>query len=97
MLLLQVPRDATVLSFGLTATLQQYTSLRVIELFHETPESLAALLRNGAVYLMVDEANIAAQWAGKSPQINLDWLKMEEAQVIGNVPPYTLLRVDGKP
>lgn len=91
-----VPNDATVLSFGLTATVQQYTDLRVIELFHETPASLATLLNKGAVYVMIDEANIAAQWTGKSPQINLDWLTTNEVQVIGTVPPYTLLRVEGK-
>lgn len=93
----QVPSAATVLSFGLTATLHQYTNLRVIELFHETPASLATLLNKGAVSVMIDEANIAAQWTGKSPQINLDWLKTNEVQVIGTVPPYTLLRVEGKP
>jgi len=93
----QVPGDATVLSFGLTATLDHYTPLAVRELFNETPASLAALLRNGSMYVLVDEANIAAQWTGKAPQINLDWLKTHEVQVIGNVPPYTLLRVESKP
>lgn len=90
-----VPSEATVLSFGLTATLEQYTGLHVIELFHETPASLATLLNKGAVYVMIDEANSAAQWTGKSPQINLDWLKTNEVQVIGAIPPYTLLRVEG--
>ena len=83
------------LSFGLTATLAQYTDLRVIELFHETPDTLAARLRSGAVYAVIDEANIAAQWTGQPPQINLAWLKTNEVQVIGTVPPYTLLRVEG--
>jgi hypothetical protein len=93
-----VPADATVLSFGLTATLDHYTALTVRELFNETPVSLATLLHTGAVYVMIDEANIAAQWAGKAPQINLDWLKQRAGvQPIGSAPPYSLLRVERTP
>jgi hypothetical protein len=91
----QVPADARVLAFGLTATLQFYTQLEVREFFNETPETLAALLAAGrSTYLVLDVHGAETQWQGRPPQINLHWLRdgpgLEE---IGERNGYTLYRV----
>jgi len=92
-----MPPESTLLAFGLTATAQQYTDLRVIELFHETPDTLAARLRTGAVYVLIDEANITAQWTGKSPAINFEWLQTQARLTpLAALPPYRLFRAEAQ-
>jgi 4-amino-4-deoxy-L-arabinose transferase-like glycosyltransferase len=91
----QVPADARVLAFGLTATLRFYTPLEAREFFNETPETLAALLADGRpTYLVLNVGNVETQWQGRSPQINLHWLRdgpgLEE---IGERNDYTLYRI----
>ncbi len=72
----QVPADARVLAFGITATLQFYTPLEVREFFTETPETLAELLADGRpTYLILNLNNVETQWRGRPPQINLHWLR----------------------
>lgn len=72
----QVPADARVLAFGITATLQFYTPLEVREFFYETPETLADLLTDGhPTYLVLNVGNVETQWQGRAPQINLHWLR----------------------
>jgi len=94
-----VPTDATVLSFGLTAMLDHYTSLTVREIYNETPVSLTNLLNDSsALYVVIDETNLAAQWAGKTPQINVAWLKQHaNFMLIALAEPYTLCRIERWP
>lgn len=91
----QVSADARVLAFGLTATLQFYTQLEVREFFNETPETLAALLADGRpTYLVLNVGNVETQWQGRSPQINLHWLRAEPGlEEVGERNDYTLSRV----
>lgn len=91
----QVPADARVLAFGLTATLQFYTPLEVREFFNETPETLAALLADGRpTYLVLNVDNVETQWQGRSPQINLGWLRDGPGlEIIGERNGYILYRV----
>jgi 4-amino-4-deoxy-L-arabinose transferase-like glycosyltransferase len=61
----RLPATAMVLSFDLSLTLDHYTNLTVRDLSFLGPGSLAALSKNGPLYLLADEANLARQWAGK--------------------------------
>ncbi len=91
-----LPPGARVLAFGLTETLRHYTQLEVVEIFDETPASLAALIAGGRpTYLLADAANLDSQWAGRAPQVNLEWLRDRAALAeLGRAGPYTLWRVD---
>ncbi|MBI3764608.1 MAG: glycosyltransferase family 39 protein [Chloroflexi bacterium] len=90
----QVPPGATVLTFGLTETLRHYTSLSVVELYNEKPDFLDPIIcgeRRG--YALVDEVNVESQWAGKSPAINLRWLRDTAGLIeMGRMDPYALFR-----
>jgi 4-amino-4-deoxy-L-arabinose transferase-like glycosyltransferase len=94
-----VPREATVLSLGLTSTLSHYTDLDVRELYNENAASLTQLLNTHTpFYLMIDLAVIEQQWQGHSPHINLTWLLQWTAlSPIGSAPPYTLFKVEVAP
>jgi 4-amino-4-deoxy-L-arabinose transferase-like glycosyltransferase len=94
----RVPPEARVLAFDLTETLRHYTPLEVVEIFDETPATLAGLVGGGRpTYLVADAANLALQWVGRSPQINLEWLRGQTALAeVGRVGRYTLWRVGAR-
>jgi 4-amino-4-deoxy-L-arabinose transferase-like glycosyltransferase len=69
-----LPENARVYTQGLTGALSAYTTLQAVEIWGQTPEALAALPPMTA-YVIVNEWQIAHQWAGQSPQIALDWLR----------------------
>jgi 4-amino-4-deoxy-L-arabinose transferase-like glycosyltransferase len=72
----QLPPNATLLAFDLTATLQHYTAIHTLELFSLSEVELAALLlEDTAVYLLLNPGNIQNQWAGKPPERNFAWLQ----------------------
>jgi 4-amino-4-deoxy-L-arabinose transferase-like glycosyltransferase len=90
-----VPPDATLLAFGLTLTLQHYTSRHTLELYVLDPVALDALTRREPnLYLLVDPINIERQWLGRPPERNYRWLR-EHATLtpIGTFSPYQLYRV----
>ena len=89
------PADATLLTFGLTLTLQHYTDFDVVELYRETPESLDALIcERPATYLYVDKANIQSQWVGLPPEVNLRWLEANPGlTALGKSGRYSLARI----
>lgn len=91
-----LPAHAPVLAFGLTLTLQHYTTLNVLELFYQDDQSLAAWLQHSApFYLLLDVTNIAEQWPGKIPEHNYNWLKQNATlTTVASFPPYTLFKVD---
>lgn len=91
----QVPPDAQLLSFGLTATLDHYTSLPVQDLFSLPPERLAATSAPGATtFVFVDVASLEGQWAGRTPEQALRWLRAGPGLVeVGRWGSYTLFRV----
>ena len=94
----QVPSGATLLTFGLTLTLDHYTSLAVVELFNETPRSLEPQVCAGdTTFLLIDPANIESQWVGKPPELNYRWLREQAGlRELGRQGDWTLFVVEGK-
>lgn len=71
-----VPGEATLLSFGVTSTARHVTGRAIREFFNETPATLEDLLADASgVYLVIDAANVSAQWRERAPGINLAWLR----------------------
>jgi len=91
-----VPAEEILYTFGLTLTLQHYTSLDVYEIYYETPASLAEKWqRVEEDYLLLNVWNIENQWAGREPQIAYHWLRDERGLVeMGRLGNYTLFRVN---
>ncbi len=91
----RVPSGSRLLAFGLTETLRHYTPLDVVELFDQTPATLAALLGDGrATYVVADADNLASQWVGRAPQVNFEWLRERTALTeSGRAGRYTLWRI----
>lgn len=94
----RLPAHATVLAFGLTSTLDHYTTLDVVELYDLEEGSLEAATASAApVYLLLDLENVARQWPGRPPQVNYEWLRAHRVLTpIAELPPYSLFRVSGK-
>lgn len=90
-----VPADAVVVTFGLSATLKQYTRADVTDLFAQTPDTLRPIVCSGRrAYLYVERGNIESQWPGKSPAINVHWLQDAIGmQALGSQDTWTLYRV----
>jgi hypothetical protein len=94
-----VPADATVITFGVTLTMQHRTELEISEIYHLTPETLHELVESQPhLYLFLDLENINSQWEGLSPQQNYLWLR-ENGRLteIDRYPPYTLFEVAAVP
>jgi hypothetical protein len=90
-----LPTGATILSFGLTSTLQHYTDLQVIEFYNLDIKSLeAATATSCPFYLLIDLDNIAVQWQDRPPQVNYLWLQEHSTLTpLADFPPYTLFEV----
>jgi hypothetical protein len=93
----RVPAGATIYTFGLTLTLQHYTSLNVRELFYETPTTLNQKWTPGqADYLLLNIWNIENQWVGLDPQFDYHWLRDIRGIIrLGKNGYYTLYRIKG--
>ena len=90
----QIPETGRLYTFGLTLTLEHYTSLDVVDLYFESPDSLAQQQARENDYLLVNIYNIETQWGGYSPQINYDWLRDWRApENLGHYGQYTLFRL----
>lgn len=73
-----IPEGSTVYSFGLTLALRHYTSLTVLELYNETPASLAnAQAENAHTFVLVNPWNLQNQWQGREPLLAFEWLRDE--------------------
>jgi 4-amino-4-deoxy-L-arabinose transferase-like glycosyltransferase len=90
-----LPPQASLITFGLTLTVQHYTRLKTLELFFLDQTSLKTLTEApDSLYLLLDLSGIEIQWRGKTPQINYQWLKENRNLIkIGEFPPYTLFKV----
>jgi len=90
-----LPEKATLITFGLTLTLQHYTRLNTLEFFYLDEATLQTLTDTpGLLYLLLDVGSIETQWQGKTPQINYQWLKENTTLTqIGDFSPYTLFKV----
>jgi hypothetical protein len=91
-----VPPDGTLIAFGLTATAQHYTDLRVIELYHLDEAALGREVQAGRpLYLLIDRGSIEQQWQTMSPAINYRWLQAHtRLEPVATLTPYQLFRVD---
>jgi hypothetical protein len=91
--------EATLVTFGLTLTLQYYTPLHTLELFHLSQTDLATLAGSPQeFYLLLNVSNLESQWQGQTPQLHYDWLKNHTTlHQIGDFPPYQLYRVVKEP
>ena len=91
-----LPPKATLLTFGLTLTLQHYSQLNVQELYYFDEVSLSSLTTTqNPSYLLLNLRNIETQWLGKTPQINYLWLKENTTLTeMETFPPYVLFKVE---
>ena len=72
----QLPPDATLLAFGLTNTVQHYTTLDTREIYLLAERDLGQIMsEETAVYLLINPDNVQTQWAGKSPAQHYAWLQ----------------------
>jgi hypothetical protein len=94
-----VPPDATVITFGVTLTMQHRTALDVSEIYHLNPASLDELVETRpSLYLFLDLDNINSQWQDLSPQQNYRWLQdNHHLTEVDHFPPYTLFQVSAVP
>lgn len=94
---LYIPHGATVYSFGLTLILRHETTFNVVELYHESPDTLDARWRRGQDdYLLINVRNIESQWAGRAPQLALRWLRETRGIIrYGRFGNYTLYKIRG--
>lgn len=90
-----LPPQASLITFGLTLTVQHYTRLKTLEFFFLDQASLKTLTESSdSLYLLLDVPAIETQWRDKTPQINYQWLKENRNLIkIGEFPPYTLFKV----
>ncbi len=91
-----VPSDGTLIAFGLTATAQHYTDLRVIELYYLDETALGREIQSGQpLYLLIDRSSIEQQWQTMSPAMNYRWLQVHTRLIlVATLTPYQLFRVD---
>lgn len=90
-----LPEDATLLTFGLTLTLQHYTQVNTLEIYYLDDTSLDELTRSQpSLYLLLDPQNIETQWQGKIPSLNYHWLQEHTSLTeIDTFPPFVLFEV----
>jgi 4-amino-4-deoxy-L-arabinose transferase-like glycosyltransferase len=87
--------EATLITFGLTLTLQHYTRLQTLELFYLDETSLKTITESSApLYLLLDLPSLETQWQGRKPQLNYQWFKKNTIlREVGAFPPYVLFQV----
>jgi hypothetical protein len=92
----QLPPDGKLIAFNLTLAYRHYYDREVFELFDLDINTLENLVLNQQpLYLLADPVNISNQWIGRSPEINLRWLKENtHLTQIGEHNPYILYIVN---
>lgn len=88
--------ETTIASFGLNDTLQHYTARRVLNLYALDPAALEALIASASLqYLLIDPDNVEEQWRGKSPALNVAWLRNHTTLTeVGRQSPWVLFKID---
>jgi 4-amino-4-deoxy-L-arabinose transferase-like glycosyltransferase len=91
----QLPPDARLLTFGLTATFRQYSPTETFDLFEIEPARLPDLLaHDGPTYVLLDVAGVEQQWQGRAPSANYHWLEDQRGlEPLGQRAGYTLFEV----
>lgn len=93
----QLPPQARLLTFGLTATLRHYSDLTVFELYDYPVERLPELLTGDApLYVLVNPRQIETQWADMPLGAAYRWLAPHLVSLM-QIEPYTLYRFYAHP
>jgi 4-amino-4-deoxy-L-arabinose transferase-like glycosyltransferase len=91
-----LPPGATVYTQGLVLALQAYTTVEAVEIYNETPQTLAVRTAHPDDFLLVNLWQIEHQWVGRSPQLAVRWLGENRGlTAIGRFGVYTLYRIAG--
>ena len=91
----QAPPNAQLLTFSITGTFDFYSRLDTHELWGLDANQVAGLVADGRpTLLLLDVANIEAQWQGHAPATNYHWLRDGPGlDPLGQYQNYTLFRV----
>jgi hypothetical protein len=94
----RVPPQATLITFGLTLTLQHYTDLKVQELFYLDQANLATLTTTRRpLFLLIDPQNMETQWQDQPFYEHYRWLKEQTTlRELEAFPPYILFEIVSK-
>lgn len=87
--------NATIYGLDLTLTLQHYSSLKPVQIYYESPASMAARLpADRPAYALFNVDTTETQWQGKTPWLIYHWLLDQPGLMrIGSYGAYTLYRV----
>ena len=92
----QIPDvGATVYGLDLTLAMQHYSSLKPVQIYYETAESIAArLAADRPAYALFNVSDTETRWQGKAPWIVYHWLLDNPGlESVGTDGAYTLFRV----
>lgn len=91
----QIPSDSRLLTFNLTLMFQYYGHVETLELFDQTPGSVAGLLASErSAFLFVDVRSLDAQWKERSPGRVYEALRLNPGLVpVGTHRDFTLFRI----
>ena len=91
----QLQSNSTLITFGLTLIAEHYTDQEIVQLFYESPETLALRLTpDSPAYLLLNIWFVENQWVGLAPQTNYHWLAEEYGlTILGRNGNYTLFQV----
>lgn len=91
----QAPANAQLLTFSITGTFDYYSRLDTHELWALDANQVADLVADGRpTLLLIDVANVEAQWQGHAPVINYHWLRDGPGlDPLSQYQNYTLFRV----
>jgi 4-amino-4-deoxy-L-arabinose transferase-like glycosyltransferase len=97
----QLPPGAVLITFGPTLMFRQYSQRQTLELFELSPADLAQT-DGRPRYLLLDVANVEAQWVGRAPAEDYQWLRDGPGLTPLGTPPragaaesLTLFRIGG--
>ncbi len=91
----QAPPNAQLLTFSMTGTFSYYSDLPTHELWGLDSRQVADLVGDGRpTVVLLDVANVEAQWKGLSPSNNYHWLRDGPGlNPLGQFENYTLFQV----
>src|SRR5690606_4844444 len=91
----QIPPDSHIIAFSLAQTMEHESELETHNLYVLDPAGKEALVNSGRpAYMLINVASVERQWAGRSPDENLQWLRDEAGlTTLGEIAGYTLYRV----
>jgi 4-amino-4-deoxy-L-arabinose transferase-like glycosyltransferase len=91
----QAPANAQLLAFNITATFDYYSRLETHDLWSLDAGQVARIVADGhPTLLLIDVANVEAQWQGRAPSNNYHWLRDGPGlDPLGQYQNYTLYQV----